>query len=112
VGAQPRRQRLHADITSSGLANAEATLELALHIHHSITGNPSDLQAVLTRLRRLTSSGDYAYYTDIAHFMADLPLAEQPASPARWLEGQQTARARWRGAAWSPPGAREPVHQQ
>ncbi|GAA5705930.1 hypothetical protein AQJ43_36850 [Streptomyces avermitilis] len=48
----------------------------------------------IARLREFTRSGDYAYYTDIAHFMAGLPL-EEP-SPARWIDGEQPTRQRWR----------------
>jgi hypothetical protein len=48
----------------------------------------------ISRLRYLTRSGDYAYYVDIAHFMADLP--HDSPSPARWLDGEQATRQRWR----------------
>ncbi|MCX4902768.1 hypothetical protein [Streptomyces sp. NBC_00878] len=53
------------------------------------------MSTCISRLRGLTASGDYAYYLDIAHFLAGLPL-ESP-SPAGWLHGQQIARQRWRG---------------
>ncbi|MEU9015506.1 hypothetical protein AB0D12_38605 [Streptomyces sp. NPDC048479] len=46
------------------------------------------------RLRDLTQSGNYAYYVDLAHFMAGLAL-DVP-SEARWLDGEQLTRSRWR----------------
>ncbi|SEG94914.1 hypothetical protein SAMN05216223_13165 [Actinacidiphila yanglinensis] len=91
-----RADTLRADLTDAGLATIEATLELAVCSHHAATGNSPGLQATTSRLHQLTADGDYAYYTDIAHFMADLPLPDQPASQARWLDGEQTARTRWR----------------
>lgn len=53
------------------------------------------LHATLARLRELTSDEDHAYFVDIAHFMADLPLDQ--VSGARWLDGEQETRNRWRG---------------
>ncbi|MFK0017058.1 hypothetical protein [Streptomyces sp. NPDC091027] len=50
--------------------------------------------AAISRLRDLTRGGDYAYYVDIAHFMADMPLNR--ASAAHWLDGEQQTRSRWR----------------
>ncbi|WP_202236364.1 hypothetical protein [Actinacidiphila reveromycinica] len=44
----------------------------------------------------MTSGGDYANPTGITHFIADLPLPEQHASPARWL-GAGGPQTRWRG---------------
>ncbi|MFF0066513.1 hypothetical protein ACFYRC_34265 [Streptomyces sp. NPDC005279] len=52
------------------------------------------MSASITRLNDLTRSGDYAYYIDIAHFMADLP--HDSPSPPRWLDGEQATRQRWR----------------
>ncbi|MGW8065918.1 hypothetical protein ACVV2G_27515 [Streptomyces ziwulingensis] len=43
---------------------------------------------------RDTRGGDFAYYSDIAAFMAGLPLPE--ASPTRWIDGAQHTRWRWR----------------
>ncbi|MER6015971.1 hypothetical protein [Streptomyces bluensis] len=50
--------------------------------------------AAIGRLRENTRDGDYAYYRDIAHFMASQPF-EEP-SPARWIEGERQARQQWR----------------
>ncbi|WP_030019404.1 hypothetical protein [Streptomyces monomycini] len=88
--------RLRADIRLAGLAFVEATLDLALAFHHAVVNNRTALGADIARLREATRGGDYAYYVDIAHFMADLPLAEQDASSAQWLDGAQTARTRWK----------------
>ena len=52
------------------------------------------MSASITRLNDPTRNRDYAYYADIAHFMAGLPL-DAP-SPARWLDGEQPTRERWR----------------
>jgi hypothetical protein len=50
---------------------------------------------VITRLRELTQSGDYAYYVEIAHFMAGLPFPEHTAR-VRWIDGERQTRERWR----------------
>jgi hypothetical protein len=68
-------------------------LELALCFHHAVLEQRDELAASVSRLRNLSQGGDYAYYADIAHFMADLPL--QTPSPARWLDGQRPTRQRW-----------------
>ncbi|OKJ27831.1 hypothetical protein AMK22_29930 [Streptomyces sp. CB01580] len=52
------------------------------HPHHEV--------ATIGRLRALTASGDFAYFTDIAHFMARLPLPTRPP----WLDGPDTVCAR------------------
>ncbi|MFF1916831.1 hypothetical protein ACFVYE_35820 [Streptomyces sp. NPDC058239] len=49
---------------------------------------------VISRLEELTRSGDYAYYTDIAHFITGLTLTGS--SPTHWLDGQRASRQRWR----------------
>jgi hypothetical protein len=51
--------------------------------------------ATIARLRENTRGGDFAYYSDIVAFMADLPLEE--ASPTRWLDGADAVRTRWHG---------------
>jgi hypothetical protein len=78
----------------------EATLQLALCFHHAVTDNRSDLWVAISRLYDMTSGGDYAYYTDIAHFMADLPLPARPAPPGP-LARQRTSHPRTL-APWSP----------
>ena len=86
---------LLAEIGVSGIAYAAAKLQLALCFHHAVLGAQDDLATAITRLRELTQSGDYAYYVDIAHFMAGLPLPEHTAR-ARWIDGEQQTRERWR----------------
>ena len=63
--------------------------------HHAALDAHHDLAAGIARLRELTQSGDYAYYVDIAHLMAGLPIPEQ-APRARWIDGEERTRERWR----------------
>lgn len=86
---------LLAEIGVSGISYAAAKLQLALCFHHAVLEAQDDLAIAITRLRELTQSGDYAYYVDIAHFMAGLPLPEHTAR-ARWIDGEQQTRERWR----------------
>ncbi|MBP0456528.1 ATP/GTP-binding protein [Streptomyces bomunensis] len=90
-----RAAALLADIGVSGISYAAAKLGLALCFHHAVLDAQDDLATAITRLRQLTQSGDYAYYVDIAHFMAGLPLPEHTAR-ARWIDGEQQTRERWR----------------
>ncbi|GAB2891440.1 ATP/GTP-binding protein [Streptomyces mayteni] len=91
---EDRARLLRAEVDVAGLASVQPTLELALAFHHAVTGNGEQVAAVIARLRELTAGGDYAYYVDIAHFMADLPL-EAP-STARWIDDEPATRQRWR----------------
>ncbi|WP_344317898.1 ATP/GTP-binding protein [Streptomyces javensis] len=93
---EDRASILRTEISVAGLTSTAATLELAMAFHHAVRGTREDLLATISRLRELTrgSNGDYAYYLDIAHFMAGLPL-DTP-SPARWLDSQDSTRQRWR----------------
>jgi hypothetical protein len=90
-----RAQVLRAEIRTAGVTYAELALDLALAFHHAVRDDHDDLTATIARLRENTRSGDYAYYSDIAAFMADLPLEE--ASPTRWIDGEQQTRRHWRG---------------
>ncbi|MEV6726616.1 hypothetical protein AB0M94_37490 [Streptomyces xanthochromogenes] len=65
----------------AGLDTAQATLELAMCFHHAVRGAADCAAASIARLHNLTRDGDYAYYLDIAHFMAGLP--HQPHSTVR-----------------------------
>ena len=88
--------QLRTEITNAGLAATQSpTLELALAFHHAVRDDHQAVAAVISRLSQLTTGGDYTYYTDIAHFMADLPLTNP--SPAQWIDGPETTRQRWRG---------------
>ncbi|MET7354385.1 hypothetical protein [Streptomyces mirabilis] len=70
------------------------TLELALAFHQAVLDDHDALSVTISRLRELTQDGDYAYYIDIAHFMAGLPLPAEHTAP-RWLDGERVARERW-----------------
>lgn len=89
-----RAEMLRADIRTAGLAYTELALDLALAFHHAVRGAHEEVAAAITRLHAAAGSGDYSYYTDIAAFMADLPLAQR--SGARWIDGQAATRERWR----------------
>ncbi|MBM7167553.1 ATP/GTP-binding protein [Streptomyces sp. G44] len=84
---------LRAKIRDTGITAAEAVLELALAFHHAVQGEEDKVRTAIDRLRELARTGDYAYYADIAHFMAGLVLPD--GSCARWLDGHETVRARW-----------------
>ncbi|WP_324605384.1 hypothetical protein [Streptomyces sp. NRRL F-2664] len=86
-------QALRTEIRDTGITAAEAVLELALAFHHAVQGEEDKVQVVISRLRELAGTGDYAYYADIAHFMAGLRLPD--GSSAHWLDGLETVRARW-----------------
>ncbi|WP_055699745.1 hypothetical protein [Streptomyces silaceus] len=94
MGAEDRAQVLAAEISTSGLLFVQAKLELARAFHHAIRDGQAGVASSISRLREMTREGYYAYYVDIAHFMADLPL-DSP-SRARWLDEQRTVRQRWR----------------
>ncbi|MFC9596191.1 hypothetical protein ACFTUC_41160 [Streptomyces sp. NPDC056944] len=64
-------------------------MELVVCFHQAVLGDDQGI----ARLRDLTDGGDYAYYTDIAAFMADRPA---PLRSARWLDTESTVRGRWR----------------
>ncbi|MEV5937104.1 hypothetical protein ACIQCD_31125 [Streptomyces sp. NPDC093250] len=76
-----------------GITAAEAVLELTLAFHHAVLDEQDNVRAVIDRLRELARTGDYAYYADIAHYMAGLPLPGQ--ASARWLDGADAVRTRW-----------------
>ncbi|MER5781310.1 ATP/GTP-binding protein [Streptomyces mobaraensis] len=95
-GVTNRAQHLRTDIETAGLPYLHRFVELALAFHHAVRGEDQDLTTTIDRLRDLTATGDFAYFVDIAHFMADRPLPATPGSPVRWLDGEQATRARWR----------------
>ncbi|MFF9002069.1 hypothetical protein ACF1GW_22130 [Streptomyces achromogenes] len=88
-----RAQNLHTDIDNAGLPFLTRFAELSLAFHHAVRGDHHNLTAAIGRLSELTATGDFAYFTDIAHFMAYRPLP-QP-STTRWLEPEETVRGRW-----------------
>ncbi|MGW6021066.1 hypothetical protein [Streptomyces sp. NPDC055099] len=93
TGVEDRAQVLAVEISTSGLLFGRAKLELAHAFHHSVRGDQAGIVSSVGRLRELTREGYYAYYVDIAHFMADLTL--DITSHVRWLDEQQTVRQRW-----------------
>lgn len=88
-----RANILDAEIRASGVRAARTTLALALCFHHAVLDDNA-LDAAIRGLDQLTRGHDYAYYTDIAHFMAGRPL--QFPSAARWLDDPEAVRNRWR----------------
>ncbi|MEU4898869.1 ATP/GTP-binding protein [Streptomyces sp. NPDC044780] len=93
---EDRASVLRAEIQTAGVAAAHTTLELALCFHHAVRGHDDAVRASVSRLRDLTQDGDYAYYIDIAHFMADLPLPADHSLQPQWLDGDEPTRQRWR----------------
>ncbi|MFH8616824.1 ATP/GTP-binding protein [Streptomyces sp. NPDC017979] len=90
-----RASALFVEIENSGISYAAAKLQLALCFHHAVLDDGEGVAAGIVRLRELTQNDNYAYYVEIAHFMADLPLPAQ-AGRARWTDGAQRTRQRWR----------------
>uniref|UniRef100_UPI002F90D7DC hypothetical protein n=1 Tax=Streptomyces sp. NBC_01562 TaxID=2975879 RepID=UPI002F90D7DC len=90
-----RAQVLRAEIRTAGVTYTELALDLALAFHHAVRDDQDQVAATIARLCENTRGGDFAYYRDIAAFMADLPLDE--ASPTRWIDGAHHTRRRWRG---------------
>jgi hypothetical protein len=87
-----RAQVLRAEILTAGVTYAELALDLALAFHHAVR-NDQDQVAAIARLRENTRGGDFAYYSDIAVFMADMAPAHP--SGARWVDGEPATRQRW-----------------
>ncbi|MFF2080580.1 ATP/GTP-binding protein [Kitasatospora sp. NPDC058162] len=85
---------LDAEVRASGVRAARTTLALTVCFHHAVLDDDDGLDTAIRDLDQLTRDRDYAYYTDIAAFMAGRPL--QYPSPARWLDGDQAVRDRWR----------------
>ncbi|MER8188572.1 ATP/GTP-binding protein [Kitasatospora sp. NPDC094015] len=91
---EDRIQVLRAEALTAGIAAAQVNVELAAAFHHAVRGDDPALAATQARLRVLTRAGDHAYYTDLAHRMA----GQHPDAPSgtRWLDSEETVRARWR----------------
>ncbi|MFE6849053.1 ATP/GTP-binding protein [Streptomyces sp. NPDC057686] len=84
---------LRAEIRAAGIISAEAVLELAIALHHAVLGEHDKVRTVIDRLHALAERGEYAYYADIARYMAGLPLSAP--SPTTWLATPDTVRTRW-----------------
>ncbi|MEU4118947.1 ATP/GTP-binding protein [Kitasatospora sp. NPDC028055] len=85
---------LETEIRASGVRAAHTTLALARCFHHAVLDDDNGLDTAIRDLDQAVRDRDYAYYTDIAAFMAGRDL--QFPSSARWLDGDQAVRARWR----------------
>ncbi|MFD3485008.1 ATP/GTP-binding protein [Streptomyces sp. NPDC058665] len=94
LDVEDRARLLRTDIDVAGLTSADTALDLALCFHHAVRDNRPALAATIARLRERAHTGDYAYYADITHYMAALPLPAP--SPAQWLDGEEETRTRWR----------------
>ncbi|WP_327071869.1 ATP/GTP-binding protein [Kitasatospora sp. NBC_01302] len=94
TGVEDRAAALHTDIHSAGLRSVKPFLGLAVCFHYAVLGADDELTAAAVRLDQLTQNSDYAYYVDIARFMADLP--PEFLSGVRWLDREDSVRARWR----------------
>ncbi|MFB8183235.1 ATP/GTP-binding protein [Streptomyces sp. NPDC055966] len=90
-----RIHTLRTELDNAGLTSMTPTLELAAAFHQAVLDETDAHAATLTRLREQTQNGDYAYYVDIASFMAGLPLPADHTAP-QWLDGEQATRDRWR----------------
>lgn len=89
-----RVRALRTELDIAGLTSMAPTLELAVAYHQAVLNDQAALATTISRLQELTRDGDYAYYVDIAHFMADLPLPEP--SVTRWAESEEQVHAAWR----------------
>ncbi|MGW1520810.1 ATP/GTP-binding protein [Streptomyces sp. NPDC002287] len=93
-GVPDRARRLHGDIEAAGLPFLHRFVELATAFHHAVRSEQQNLAATIGRLRELTASGDFAYFVDVAHFMAGLALPGP--SAIRWTESEEHVRSAWR----------------
>lgn len=100
-------QALRAELDLAGLTSMTPTLELAAAFHQAVLDDQHALTATISRLREQTQNGDYAYYVDIAHFMAGLPLPADHTTPS-WLNGEQATRSRWRALVTARRGLLQP----
>ncbi|MET8687079.1 hypothetical protein ABZV77_22970 [Streptomyces sp. NPDC004732] len=89
-----RAHSLNTDIESAGLPFLHRFVELARAFHHAVRSDSPQLATTIARLRALTAGGDFAYFTDIAHFMAGLPLPQPFIT--RWVTSEDDIRTAWR----------------
>ncbi|MFD3720056.1 hypothetical protein [Streptomyces sp. NPDC058674] len=94
-GVTDRAQSLNAEIEAAGLPFLHRFVELALAFHHAVRGKDQGLAATIDRLRALTVTGDFAYFTDIAHLVGAPPLPGP--STTRWTTSEDDVRSAWRG---------------
>ncbi|MET9183008.1 ATP/GTP-binding protein [Kitasatospora aureofaciens] len=89
-----RASVLETEVRASGVRAARTTFALAMCFHHAVVDDNDALDTAIRDLDQLTRDRDYAYYTDIAAFMAGRDLGFP--SPVRWLDGPAPVRTRWR----------------
>ncbi|MEU2775007.1 ATP/GTP-binding protein [Streptomyces sp. NPDC007162] len=94
-----RADVLRAEAGVAGITAARLTLELALGFHHAVLDDRARAQVAVARLRELSPGPDYAYYPDLVCFMAGLEPPASPCGRARWVDGEDVTRARWRALA-------------
>ncbi len=98
---------LRAEIRAAGITSAEAVLELAVALHHAVLGEHDKIRTVIDRLYALAERGDYAYYADIAHYMAGLPPGWTVRTPFGPGGGSS-----WRDGSPVSASTGDPVHRR
>ncbi|MGI5451507.1 ATP/GTP-binding protein [Streptomyces sp. CA-243310] len=93
-GVTSRAEDLRNEVEGAGLPFLLRFIELACAFHHAIRDEEQQVATTIDRLHVLTASGDFSYFTDIAHYMAGLPLPST--STTRWIDGEEPVRAAWR----------------
>ncbi|WP_052715416.1 tetratricopeptide repeat protein [Streptomyces avermitilis] len=88
-----RAQVLRAEIRTAGVTYTELALDLTLAFHHAVRNDQDQVATTIAWLRENTRSGAFPYYSEIAAFMAGLPLPQ--ASSTRWIDDEPATRQRW-----------------
>ncbi|MDQ1013530.1 tetratricopeptide repeat protein [Streptomyces afghaniensis] len=88
-----RAQVLRTEIRTAGVTYAELALDLALAFHQAVRDDQDQVAMTIARLQENTRGGDFAYYSDIAAFMAGLVPAHP--SGTRWVDSEPATRQRW-----------------
>ncbi|MFE2414977.1 ATP/GTP-binding protein, partial [Kitasatospora sp. NPDC059408] len=109
-GVDDRLEILRTEARTAGIVAAQAALELAAAFHHAVRGDDAALAAIQARLRDLARTGDYAYYTDIAHYMAG--LTPDTPSDVHWLDDEEAVRTRWRTLVTARQGGDERARER
>ena len=98
---------LRTEITVAGLTWRPSSCSSSpLAFHHAVRDEHDQLDETIDRLRDRAPGDDYAYYADIAHFMADQPLRTPSTRTGSTKMKRPSAAA---GGPWSPPAATSPA---